>query len=117
MTWRHPDKAAEACCAAHHPLGASGNAGQPLEGGRGGHRGRVIDLERVVRESGPKLVALRPRVSERTAIDEQVRGTEAQGHRERIRVAVTVAQRAVRSRIDDRDRGVRIPSVTQYGES
>ena len=56
-------------------------------------------------------------VGERATIDEQFRRAKAQGHGQRVRVAMTVAQRAVRSGIDHRDSRARVPSVTKNGEA
>src|SRR5215468_10526229 len=91
---------------------------EPLERlGRRKYRGSVIKLQRVMRHRGPELVSLPPGVCERATIDEQLRGAEAQGHRKCVRMAMTAAQRAMRSGVDHGDSSTRAPSVTQDGEA
>src|SRR5262249_23216638 len=118
MPHRQPEKAAEMLAGTHDALRPRRCSREPLEClGRWKCRGGGVNTERVMRHGCPELISLGPGVRERATIDEQLRAAKAQGHRQCIRMAMTAAQRAVRSGIDHTDSSARVPSVTKDGET
>src|SRR5579871_1135798 len=113
VTHCQPNEAAEECAGSHPPLRAHGNIRLPFEGLPGCYRRRAVDLQRVVRDGRPKLVALGTAISERPTIDQQLRWAQRESHGKGVSMAMTTAQRAVRSGVDHTDRSHRIPAVTK----